>query len=132
MDREINSSSHYKKIQRKNLNIKGESKKEKLDMIKNENDLIKVEIIYSSFLVLLKDKEYNNLTTENKFHFRYKKAYSYNKKIKYRNKININNKKINYLAILLSLFLLNFSNPYDLINIYSGYSNITIKLRDSG
>ena len=132
MDREINSSSHYKKIQRKNLNIKGESKKEKLDMIKNENDLIKVEIIYSSFLVLLKDKEYNNLTTENKFHFRYKKAYSYNKKIKYRNQININNKKINYLAILLSLFLLNFSNPYDLMNIYSGYSNITIKLRGSG
>ena len=74
----------------------------------------------------------NNSTAENKFHFEFEKVKSYNKQIKSRNPINIDNQKVSYLFILLYLFILNFSNQYNLINIYSRYSNITIKLRGSG
>ena len=74
----------------------------------------------------------NNSTAENKFHFEFEKVKSYNKQIKSRNPINIDNQKVSYLFILLYLFILNFSNQYNLINIYSTYSNITIKLRGSG
>jgi hypothetical protein len=131
-DKRINSSSHYKKFSRKNLNLKEVNQRQNLDKIIKENTTLENEIISSSSSELLNDKEMNNSTAENKFHFEFEKVKSYNKQIKSRNPINIDNQKVSYLFILLNLFILNFSNQYNLINIYSRYSNITIKLRGSG
>ena len=107
------------------MNLEEANQNKKLDKIIRE--------FSKSFCsALLNDKEDKNLKDEKKFHFENEKAYSYNKKIKFRNQININNQKIHYVFLLVYLFILNFSKQYNQINIYSSYSNITIKLRGSG